>query len=207
MLPPGNILRDLGIDLQSYADDTQLCISIWHISISPIDKLVHCMYHRFHRMYCSWTEIEERTCNYWYKCPVREAVHQLSLTFFDSHFCTRALSLSGRLWKGFCMSSPLAGLITIILSCLVYPGKAWNADDLKCSSRCAGQVQRQRTLYTCFKVLSLRADFKILLLVFESFNLLILSMAWVSDMLMWYVPLFGFYARTRTLFVSICKQF
>lgn len=109
--------------------------------------------------------------------------------FFASDFCRRALSPSGRLLKGVCMPSPLAGLITVILSCLVYPGKPWNADDLKCSGRCAGQVRRQRTLYTCFKVLSLRADFKMLLLVFESFKWLILSMAWVSDMLVWCVPL------------------
>lgn len=52
-----------------------------------------------------------------------------------------------------------------------------------------GRVPRQRTHYSCSEVLSLMAGFKMLLLVFESLNLM---MARVSDMLLWDVPLIPF---------------
>ena len=44
MLPLGNI-REHGINFHSYADDTQLYISLSPNDISPIDKLVQCIDH------------------------------------------------------------------------------------------------------------------------------------------------------------------
>ena len=45
MLPLGNIIREHGISFYSYADDTQLYISLSPNDISPIDKLVQCIDH------------------------------------------------------------------------------------------------------------------------------------------------------------------
>ena len=45
MLPLGNIIREHGISFHSYADDTQLYISLSPNDTSPIDKLVQCIDH------------------------------------------------------------------------------------------------------------------------------------------------------------------
>ena len=45
MLPLGNIIREHAINFHSYADDTQLYISLSPNDTSPIDKLVQCIDH------------------------------------------------------------------------------------------------------------------------------------------------------------------
>lgn len=154
MLPPGNTL---GIDLQSCSMQIiDSCSSVWHGRISPIDKLVQRMDH-----ISGWDR----------RCPQREASTQASvwsswilIWIWYSFLCQADAEKT---------PSSLAALITVILSCLILPGKPWNADALKRSSRCAGQVQRQRPHYICLEVLSPRSDFKIMLLVFESVSLLV----------------------------------
>lgn len=43
MLPLGEIIRNHNIEFHSYADDTQLYISVSPHDVSPVINLVHCL--------------------------------------------------------------------------------------------------------------------------------------------------------------------
>lgn len=132
------------------------CDSKPHISISPLDNLVHSMDHTISWILQNVLQLQFKTegiiigANSQKEKPFMLVPSFLSLVLplHTANVCTHSLP---------------ADLITVILLFLVYPRKPWNADDVKCRNRCLSLPSpRQRTHCSHSKILSLMADFKIL---------------------------------------------